>query len=85
LNQLAMPTEQRLGLDKEPRELRSGDEPAEAGKERSIGGSQGGAGHLPPKDRHLVAEHDHFDRQFGVIGPLQEEDLHGPKEDEIEE
>jgi hypothetical protein len=84
-NQLSMPTEQRVGLDEEPRELRWGDQPAEAGKERSIRRSQGGAGHLPSKDRHLVTEHDDFDGQSGVVGPLQAEDLQGPEEGEVEE
>ena len=80
-----MPTEQSGGLDEESRELRSGDQAAEAGEERSIRGSQRRTGHLATENRHLVAEHDHFDGQIGVVGPLQEEDLHGPDEGEIEE
>lgn len=80
-----MPTKQGAGLDEEPSELRSGDQPAEAGKKRSIRGSQGGAGHLPTEDGDLVAEHDDFDGQIGVVGPLQAEDLDGPEEGEVEE
>ena len=64
-----MPTEQGVGLDEEPSALRSGDQAAEAGKERSIRGSQSRAGHLPTEDGHLVAEHDDFDGQIGVVGP----------------
>jgi hypothetical protein len=80
-----MPTEQCVGLDKEPRELRSGDQPAEACKERTIRWSQSRAGHLPSEDGHLVSEHDDLNGQIGVIGPLQAEDLDGPEEGEIEE
>ena len=71
-------TKNRLSFD-------SGDQPAEAGKERSIRGSQSRTGHLPSEDRHLVPEHDDLDGQIGVVGPLQAEDLDGPKEGEIEE
>jgi hypothetical protein len=35
-HQLTMSTEQGVGLHEEPSELGSGDQPAEAGKERSI-------------------------------------------------
>jgi hypothetical protein len=35
-HQLTMPTEQGIGLHEEPSELRSGNQPAEAGKRRSI-------------------------------------------------
>jgi hypothetical protein len=80
-----VPTEQRVGLDEEPSELRSGDQSAEAGKERSIRGSQGRAGHLPSQHGNLVTEHDDFDGQIGVIGPLKAENLQGPEEGEIEE
>jgi hypothetical protein len=65
-----MPTEQGVGLDEEPRELRSGDQPAEAGEKRSIPGSQTRASHLPSEDGNLVADHDDFDGQIGVVGPL---------------
>lgn len=51
-----MPTEQGLGLDEIPLGLRSRDQLAEAGKERSIWGPQLRAGHLPSKDGHLVTE-----------------------------
>ena len=66
-------------------QLRSGDQPAEAGKERSIRRSQSRAGDLPAEDGHLMAEHDDLDGQIGVVGPLQAEDLLGPEEGEIEE
>ena len=36
-----MPTEQRIGLHEGPMELRSGEQPAETGKECSIRGPQG--------------------------------------------
>jgi hypothetical protein len=38
---------------------------------------------LAKEDRHLVPEHDDFDGQIEVVGPLQEEDLDGPEESEI--
>jgi len=80
-----MPTEQCVGLDKEPTELRSGDQSAKAGKERSIRWSQDRMGYLASEDGHLVSEHDDLNGQIGVIGPLQAEDLDGPEEGEIEE
>jgi len=64
-----MPTEQRVGLDEETSALRSGDQAAEAGKERSIRRLQSGSGHLAAEDGQLVAEHDDFDGQVGVVGP----------------
>jgi hypothetical protein len=47
-----------------------GDQPVEAGKQRSIRWSQSRAGRLPTKDGNLVAEHDYLDGQIGVVGPL---------------
>jgi hypothetical protein len=80
-----MPTEQGVGLDEEPMELCSGDQPAEAGKERSIRGSKSRACHLSSEDGNLVTEHDDLDSQIGVVKPLQANDLHSPEEGEIEE
>jgi hypothetical protein len=80
-----MPTEQGVRLDEEPSEFRSRDQPAEAGKKRSIRWSQSRAGLLPSQHGDLMTEHDHFDGQIGVVGPLQAEDLHGSDEREIEE
>jgi hypothetical protein len=84
-DQLSMPTEQGVGLDEEPSQIRSGDQPAEAGKKRSIRGLQGGSGYLPTEDGNLVTEHDDLDCQNGPVGPLQAEDLHGSEEGEVEE
>ena len=65
-----MPTEQSVGLDEETSALRSGDQAAEAGKERSIRRSQSGSGDLAAEDGHLMAEHDDFDGQVRVVGSL---------------
>jgi hypothetical protein len=80
-----MPTEQGVGLDEEPRALRSGDQPAESGKERSVRRAQSRSDDLATEDGHLVPEHDDLDGQIGVVGPLQAEDFNGPEEGEIEE
>jgi hypothetical protein len=80
-----MPAEQGVGLDEEPMKFRSGDEPAEAGEERSIRWSQNWAGHLSSENCNLVTEHDDLDSQIRVVGPLQAEELHGAEEGEIEE
>jgi hypothetical protein len=66
-----MPSEQGVGLDEEPVKLRPGDQPAEAGKERSIRWSKIRAGHLPSEDGNLVTEHDHFDGQIDTVTPAQ--------------
>ena len=57
------------GWTKKPVKLRPRDQPAEAGKERSIRWSQSRAGHLPTKDGDLVAEHDDLDGQIAVVAP----------------
>jgi len=58
-----MPTEQRGGLDEESNALRSGDQAAEAGEERSVLRLQSRTSNLAMQNRHFVPEHDHFDRQ----------------------
>jgi hypothetical protein len=80
-----MPAEQRVVMDEESSELRSGSQPAEAGKERSIRGPHGRAGHLRAEDGNLVSEHADLGGQIGLVRPLQEEDLDGPEEGDIEE
>ena len=80
-----MPTEEGAGLHEEPMELRSGNQPAEAGNEGSVRRLQSWTVHLATEDRHLVTKDDHFDGQIGVVAPSQPEDLHGPEEGEIEE
>ena len=74
-----------VGLHEEPMELRPGNQPAEPGKECSIRGPEDRAGHLSSKDGHLVSKHNDFDGQIRVVVPMQEEDLDGPEEGEIEE
>jgi len=77
--------EQCRGLHEEPTQLRSGDQPTEAGEERSIRRSQGRAAHLAAEDRHLVPEHDDLNGQIGLVRPLAAEDLNRPEEGEIKE
>ncbi len=64
--------------------LRPGDQPAEAGKERSIRWSQSRADHLPTKDGDLVPEHDDLDGQISAATPAQAQQLKDPDEGEIE-
>ena len=84
-DQLAMPTKKGLGLHEEPMELRSGEHSAEAGKECPVLRPQVRTVHVATEDRHLVTEHDHFDSQIGLVGPLPTEDLNRPEHGEIEE
>jgi hypothetical protein len=79
-----MPTKQGVGLDEEPSALRPGDQPAEASKERAVLRLQSRTVHLATEDGHLVSKDNDLDGQIGVVGPLQEEDLDGPDEGEIE-
>ncbi len=51
--------------------LRPGNQPAEAGKERSIRWSQSRADHLPTKDGDLVPEHDDLNREIAAVTPAQ--------------
>jgi hypothetical protein len=83
-NQLAMPTEQGVGLHKEPMELRLGEQPTKAGKERSVPRPQNRTVQLATGDPHLVQEYDDFG-QIRFVGPLEPEDRDGPEEGEIEE
>ena len=66
-----MPTEQGLGLDKEPMKLRPGNHPAEAGKERSIRWTQRRADHLPSENGNLVPERDDLDGEIAGVTPTQ--------------
>ena len=66
-----MPSEQGVGLDEEPMEFLPANQPAEAGKDRSVLWSQSRAGHLPTKDGHLVSEHDNLDGQIAVVTSAQ--------------
>jgi hypothetical protein len=79
-----MPSKQGVGLHEEPMEPPSGDQSAEAGKERPVRRLQSRAVHLATEDRH-VPEHDDLDGQIGLVGPLPAQDLNRPKEGEIEE
>ena len=62
-----MPAEQRLGLDEEPVPATTAKEPTQSGEQCPVTWSQRRAGHLAAKHRHLVTEHDDFDRQFFVV------------------
>ena len=80
-----MPAEQGLGLDEEPPPAPAAKEPAQPGEQRPVAGSQRRAGHLAAEDRHLVAEHDDFDRQFVVVTPREPEQLEDSDERQVEE
>lgn len=69
----SMPAKQGFGLDEEPSDTPATKEPAESGEQGSIAGPQRRAIHLTSEHRHLVAEHDDFDRQFFPVTPEEPE------------
>jgi acyl transferase domain-containing protein len=70
-----MSAKQRLGLDEEPSQATAAQEPTQSGKQSPVAGPQRWAGHLAAQYRHLVTEHDQFDRQFFVVTPEEPEQL----------
>ena len=69
-HQIPMPTQQRLGLDKEPSSANSRQKPAQSSEYCSIRWLQGRTHHLSAQDSHLVAEHDDLNCQS--CWPLRE-------------
>ena len=78
-HQIPMPTQQRLGLDKEPSSASSRQKPAQSSEYCSIRWLQGRTHHLSAQDGDLVAEHDDLDCQLllastGEADQLEETD-----------
>jgi hypothetical protein len=65
-----MPTQQRLGLDKEASSAGSQEKPAQSGENRSIRGPQGRTRHLSAQDANFVAEHYDLDLPDGSLPVL---------------
>ena len=80
-----MPAQQGLGLDEEPPQASTAEEPTQSGEQRPVRWSQRRAGHLAAQHRHLVAEHDDLDRQFFVVTPEEPEQLEDSDERQVEE
>ena len=56
-----MPSQQGLGLDKEPSTASRRQEPAQSSEDSSVHGPKCRTRHLSSQDRNLVANHDDFD------------------------
>jgi len=65
--------------------MQEAEKPTQPGEQRPIAGSQRRAGHLTAEQRHFVAEHDDFNRQFMVITPKESEYLESPDKRKVEE
>jgi len=79
-----MPTQQGVRLDEATAALHPREQPAQSGEERTILWPERRTGHLPAEDCHFVAEHDHFDGQFGVVGLSETEKLEHAEKGDIE-
>jgi hypothetical protein len=84
-HQVAVPAQQRLGLDEEPLARRSRQETSQTCEHGSIGWSERGPGDLSTKHGDLVAENDDLDGQISCVTPLQPQQLEHPNEAEVEE
>jgi len=82
---IPMPAEQGFGLDKEPPQAPATKESAQPGEQRPVAGPQRRTGHLAAEHRHLVTEHDDFDRQFVAVTPGEAEQLERSDECEVQE
>ena len=80
-----MPAEQGLGLDKEPSQAPAIKESAQPGEQRPVAGLQRRTGHLAAEHRHLVTEHDDFDRQFVAVTADEPEQLERSDECQVEQ
>ena len=65
-DQVAVPTEQRGRAHEEPLEMPAGEQLCQSGEQRPAGRLERRPVDLAPEDRHLVTEHDDFDRQVRV-------------------
>jgi len=80
-----MPSNEGLGLDEELPQASAAEEPTQYGQQRPVARLQRRAGHLTAQHRHLVTEHDQFDRQIFVVTPEEPEQLENPDERQVEE
>jgi hypothetical protein len=70
-----MPSQQGLGLDKEPSQASRRQEPAQSSEDSSIHGPQCRTRHLSSQDRNLVAKHDDFDGEVLLLTPREPNEL----------
>ena len=61
-----MPAQQSCRLDEEASETLAGKETPQAGQDRPVGRLQRRSADLASEDRHLMAQHDDFDRDVCV-------------------
>jgi len=82
---VAVPTKQRVGLDEEAPETLAGEQLCQSGEQRPVNRLECRTADLAAEHRHLVAEHDHLDRQLIAGEPRELDQLADAKEEEVEE
>jgi hypothetical protein len=80
-----MPSEQRLGLDKDPAPAIPRQQPSQPRKQCSIAWLQEGADNLSVEHRHLVAKHHDLDGEVATFRASQPKHLEQPDERNVEE
>jgi hypothetical protein len=80
-----MPSQQGLGLDKEPSSASSRQKPAQSSEDCSIHGSKCRTRHLSSQDRNLVAKHDDFDGEVLLLAPRETDQLERTDDSNVEE
>jgi len=80
-----MPSQQGLGLDKEPSSASRRQEPAQSSEDCSVHGPQCRTRHLSSQDRNLVAKHDDFDCEVLLLTPREPNQLERTDESDVEE
>src|ERR1039458_2271537 len=70
-----MPSQQGLGLDKEPPSASRRQEPAQSSEDGSGHGPKCRTRHLSSQDRNLVAKHDDFNGEVLLLTPREPNQL----------
>ena len=81
----SVPAQEGGRLDEEPLLSSATEEPPQAAKDCSVRRLQRRAIHLAAQHRNLVAQHDDFDREVGVLAARQPDKLKHADECQVKE
>jgi hypothetical protein len=84
-HQISMPSQQSLGLDKEPSSASRRQDPAQSSEDGSVHGPQCRTRHLSSQDRNLVAKRDDFDGEVLLLTAREPNQLERTDESDVEE
>ena len=84
-DEIPVPAKQRVGLDEEVSASVPGEQPCQPGEQCPVRRTQRWPVDLATQHRHLVAQHDHLDRQFVSAPTCEPDQLGNADEQEVEE